>query len=153
MPLTALTFSGRETFKLPPETLFARITDLDQMVTSIPGLESSKRVDAQTVQCVIRPGFSFLRGTVNAQIRLVDSQPPKSARMEVAASGIGLSMRIESTLEVGPTADGSQLDWTATVVELKGLVATLSRPLISSAADQVIRGAWRKLHDSLGDKP
>ena len=69
--------------------------------------------------------------------------------MNVSADGIGTHISVESQLQIGPTDDGSRLDWTAAVVELKGLVATVSRPLISAAAERTIQNAWAKIHAKL----
>src|SRR4051812_43830427 len=71
-----LTFGGEETFSVPPERLFAALTDLDQLTKIIPDLVSSERIDERTLKCVVRPGFSFLRGTLKLQISIIDRQPP-----------------------------------------------------------------------------
>jgi carbon monoxide dehydrogenase subunit G len=143
---TPLTFGGEETFSLPPDRLFAALTDLDQLAKTIPELVSSEKIDGRTLHSVVRPGFSFLRGTLRLSITVVDLQPPQSARMNVAADGIGAHITVESRLQIDPLDAGSRLTWTATVVELKGLVATISRGLISAAAERTIRNAWARLH-------
>ncbi|HKD36811.1 MAG TPA: SRPBCC domain-containing protein [Pirellulales bacterium] len=147
---TPLTFGGSETFSAPQERLFTALTDLDELATTIPDLVSSERIDERTLNCVVRPGFSFLRGTLRLAIKIVELQPPQSARMDVTADGIGTHITVESDLKIEPTDGGSRLDWTATVVELKGLVATVSRPLISAAAERTIQNAWAKIHAKLG---
>lgn len=143
---TPLTFGGDETFSVPPEQLFTALTDLDELTKIIPDLVSSERIDERTLNCVVRPGFSFLRGTLKLRIAIVDLQPPQSATMHVDADGIGAHIKVESRLAIAPDQAGSRLTWTATVVELKGLVATVSRPLISAAADRTIRKAWERVH-------
>jgi carbon monoxide dehydrogenase subunit G len=145
----SLTFGGNETFSAPPEQVFAALTDLDRLPSLIPDLVSAEKVDDRTLNCVVRPGFSFLRGTLRMTIEIVDRVSPKSASMKVSASGMGAQIEIASSLEIAPKDSGSALTWSATVTELKGLVATISRPLISAAADQVIRKAWQRLHAEL----
>ena len=147
---TPLTFGGSESFSAPPERLFAALTDLDELAATIPDLVSSQRIDERTLHCVVRPGVSFLRGTLRLAISIVDLQPPQFARMTIAADGIGTHITVESQLHVEATDGGSKLDWTAAVVELKGLVATVSRPLISAAAERTIQNAWAKIHAQLG---
>jgi carbon monoxide dehydrogenase subunit G len=71
--------------------------------------------------------------------------------MQVAAQGIGVSMRVVSQLQVTPADDGSRLVWSAQVDQLKGLVAALSPSLIKAAADQVIRHAWTQVRQQLGE--
>jgi carbon monoxide dehydrogenase subunit G len=148
MPPT-LTFGGSETFSVPPERLFAALTDLNQLATTIPDLVSSEKIDDRTLHCVVRPGFSFLRGTLRLAITIVDLDPPHSANMKVATDGIGAHILVESQLQIDQLDAGSRLTWTATVVALKGLVATLSRPLISAAAERTIQNAWATVHREL----
>ena len=106
--------------------MFNLLTDLDGVASLIPDLVSSQRSGPNTLECVVRPGFSFLRGTLKLKIEVADLQPPQRATMLVAASGIGVTMRIESNLQIDPAPAGSQLTWAVRIVEMKGLVATLS---------------------------
>lgn len=144
MPAAQLEFGGTENFPASPVRVFGVLTDLDAMADMIPDLQSCQRSGPQAIDCVVRPGFSFLRGTLKLHIDVGGLEPPKRATMHVAAQGIGVSMKIESQLEIEPIPTGSQLTWTARIVEQKGLVATLSPALVRAAADQVIRHAWQQ---------
>ncbi len=142
-------FGGEEPFDVPPERLYALLTDLDAMAATIPDLVSSEKVDERTLKCVVRPGFSFLRGTMRLTIELGDCVPPNSATMRVAAQGIGVGMHVTSQLEIAADDGGSRLKWTARVDERKGLIAAVSPGLITAAADQVIRHAWTAVRKAL----
>ncbi len=144
-------FGGTEPFRASPEKLFALLTDLDALAATIPDLVSAERVDERTLKCVVRPGFSFLRGTMKLTISLVDSVPPERAAMSVVAQGIGVGMKIDSGLAISPEGDGSRLDWMAVIVERKGLISAVSPGLIKAAADQVIRHAWAAVRKQLGE--
>jgi carbon monoxide dehydrogenase subunit G len=144
-------FGGEEHFQATPERLYAQLTDLDGMTKILPDVVSAERVDDQSLRAVVRPGFSFLRGTMRLLISLADPQPPTSATMNVAAEGIGVSMRVASTLNIAPEGAGSKLTWEARIEELKGLAAALSPGLIKAAADQVIRHAWTQVRAELGE--
>jgi carbon monoxide dehydrogenase subunit G len=144
-------FGGEETFQASPEKLYALLTNLDAMAGTIPDLVSSEKVDDRTMKAVVRPGFSFLRGTMKLTIALGDCQPHSSAVMNVAASGIGSGMTILSQLNIQPEGAGSKLLWSAKVDELKGLISAVSPTLIKAAADQVIRHAWTAVRKSLGE--
>ncbi len=135
-------FGGEEQFDVPPERLYAVLTDLDAMAATIPDLVSAEKVDKRTLKCVVRPGFSFLRGTMRLTIELGECLPPQSATMCVTAQGIGVGMHVVSQLEIVPEDAGSRLKWTARIDERKGLIAAVSPGLITAAADQVIRHAW-----------
>lgn len=149
MPPQQFEFGGTQQFPVPPERVFGLLTDLDAVASLISDLQSSKRTGPQTLECVVRPGFSFLRGTLKLRIEVGNLEPPNRATMFVTAQGIGVTMRIESQLDVQPTPGGSQLTWTARIADQKGLVASLSPALLRAAADQVIRHAWEKVEARL----
>ncbi len=144
-------FGGEEHFTSPPSKVFNSLTDLDAIAGTIPDLVSSERVDAGTMKCVVRPGFSFLRGTLKMTMQLADVVADCSARMIVDAQGIGVTVRVESQLQVEPEGTGTKLLWNSRVTQLKGLIASVSPGLIRAAADQVIRSTWGKVRERLGD--
>jgi carbon monoxide dehydrogenase subunit G len=144
-------FGGEEHFGASPEKLYGLLTDLDAMAATIPDLVSAEKVDQRTMKCVVRPGFSFLRGTMRLSIVLGETDPPSGAVMTVSAQGIGVSMSVLSRLAIAAEGDGSRLTWSARVEELKGLIAAVSPGLITAAADQVIRHAWGKVRAQLGE--
>ncbi len=144
-------FGGEETFAAPPEKLYGLLTDLDAMAATIPDLESSEKVDDNTLKCVVRPGFSFLRGKMKLSISLGETNPPERAAMNVTASGIGVGMDVVSQLDISPEGDGSRLKWSARVDNRKGLISAVSPTLIKGAADQVIRHAWQQVRKQLGE--
>lgn len=144
-------FGGQEQFRAAPQALFGLLTNLDSMAATIPDLVSAEKVDDHTMKCVVRPGFSFLRGTMKLNLSLGETTPPERATMHIDAQGIGVAMKVISQLSIAPREDGSQLDWTATIVERKGLISAVSPSLIRAAADQVIRHAWQQVRAVLGE--
>lgn len=150
MAKSVMEFGGEERFNASPERLFAVMTDLDALPEAIPDLQSHERVDDRTLRCVIRPGFSFLRGTMKVTFELADVVPPESAVTHVMAQGIGTSVKLDSRMWVRPEENGgSALRWEAQILELKGLVSALSPTLLKAAADQVIRSTWDRVRKRL----
>ncbi len=145
-------FGGEELFTSPPERVFGLLTDLPAMARTIPDLVSSELVDKRTLKCVVRPGFSFLRGTMKLAITLGETHPTDSAAMRIAAQGIGVGMNVVSQLQIAAEGSGSRFTWTARIEELKGLIAAVSPTLIRAAADQVIRHAWSAVRKELGEE-
>ncbi|HQU41168.1 MAG TPA: SRPBCC domain-containing protein [Pirellulales bacterium] len=151
MSMTGTQFGGEEAFQADPQRLFATLTDLDTLAASIPDLVSAERPDPQTLKCVVKPRFSFLRATLRMTIRLSDLDPPRSAKMHIASEGIGVSMQITSSLNIENEGTGSRLRWTATIDRVGGLMATVPAGLVKGAADQVIRQAWQQVRVKLGE--
>jgi carbon monoxide dehydrogenase subunit G len=138
---------GEETFNTPPAKLFAALTDLDALAKNIPDVVSSTRLDDRTLQCVVRPGFSFIRGQLKTTIRVAEAEPHERVRIQVTASGIGMGMEIESRLRIEPLDGGtrSKLHYEAQVVSRSGLVSAVPAGLIAGAADKTVKDGWVKL--------
>jgi carbon monoxide dehydrogenase subunit G len=151
MPVSKLEFGGEERFQSAPEKVHAVLTDLDAMARTIPDLVSAKRTSADAVHCVIRPGFSFLRGKLDMVIELTSRMPPTEAALRATAKGIGAEIVVESAMHVHPDGDGSRLEWQARVSKLAGLASAISTSLIQAAAEQVIRKTWQSVRKELNE--
>lgn len=154
--MAVLQFGGEERFVAAPEKVYALLTDLDGLGASIPDLVSAQRVDERTLNCTVRPGFSFLRGTMKLKITLDELTPPpenvpSKATLRIDSQGIGVAMKVVSRMTLEPDGTGTKLTWSADVPEMKGLVATVSPGLVKAAAEQVIRHGWKQMHERLGE--
>lgn len=143
-------FGGEEVFDAPPERVYAAVTDLDTLASTIPDMVSSERPDSQTLKCVVKPHFSFLRATLRLTITLTDLHAPESATMHITAQGIGASLDISSSLRIEPQGSGARLHWTARIDRAGGLMATVPAGLMKGAADTVIRQGWQQVRERLG---
>jgi hypothetical protein len=150
MPENPLEFGGQERFDAPPERVYAALTEPQAIADSLPDLESWRQVDPCSIECVVRPGFSFLRGSLKVTVVAERVDPPRSATMRIHSKGIGAEVVVESDFELEPADAGSRLTWRARVVQLKGLVATVSPALVKAAAEAVLARAWARVHDQLG---
>ncbi len=138
-------FSGAERFKAAAPRVYDTLADLDGLKDSIPDLVSAQRVDERTLSCVVRPGFSFLRGTLKMTIALDKTEPGRAAAMSVNADGIGVGMKMESRFTVEPDGGGSLVKWEAQVTEMRGLIKAVGSTLIRAAADRVVRDGFARL--------
>lgn len=150
-----LKFGGQQDFSASPAALLAAVTEFDSIVRIVPDVESSKTLDDDRLQCVVRPGLSFLRGrltlTFSRESVAALTSPPTSASIRIDAQGIGIAIGISTSLEIQPQGDGSRLVWNATIDRLKGLVATVGTSLIQAAAEKVIEQCWQRLRSELGE--
>lgn len=155
MATTPLTFGGDEPFASAPDHLHAQLADLEVIARLLPDVESSRRVDERTLECVVRPGVSFLRGRLTATIQAVPAEPaaspPTHLAWHIVTKGIGVEIALETAVDLLPTTpSGTQLTWQATITRRTGLVAALSPALLQAAAEQTIRQGWSRLRESLG---
>ncbi|MDW8263572.1 MAG: SRPBCC domain-containing protein [Phycisphaerales bacterium] len=138
---------GEEIFNTPPARLFEALTDLDDLARNIPDVQSASRIDAQTLLCTVKPGFSFLRGTLKSRICLLEARPQEHVRLSVSATGIGMGMEIDARLTIQPHEQGrkSRLLWEAQVTSRSGLISAVPAGLILGAAEKTVREGWEKL--------
>lgn len=145
-----LEMNGEERFEQDADRVYAVATDLNLLAKNIPDLVSSELVGPDQLNCVVRPGFSFLRMSMKTKIQITRDAPARTAQLKIASQGIGASMEVESQLAVLPEeGGGSILRWSAAVTKRSGLVATVSPDLVRAAAEQVIRTGWQHLRGQL----
>jgi carbon monoxide dehydrogenase subunit G len=138
-----LHFEGDRDFSQPPADLWARLGDARFLAGCVPGSEAVTAADADRAECVLRPGFSFVRGSLEVTLQVADRVGGQSLRLLLHGKGIGSSSDIEATLALtAGEAGGTRVHWTADVKELGGLLKAVPRGLVQAAAQKVIADAW-----------
>ena len=99
---------------------------------------------------VLRPGFSFVRGTLEVKLHLVEREAP-GATFQLLSKGIGSSSEVRATLAVSENGAGSRVHWLAEVMSLGGLLKMVPAGLIRGAAEKVINDAWDRIGRAMGE--
>jgi carbon monoxide dehydrogenase subunit G len=149
-------FEGEKDFPQVPADLWAKLTDARFLAQCIPDVESVKEVHADRAELVLRPGFSFVRGTLDVSLRILDAVSPTAACYVVASKGIGSSADVEATVALAPEGTGTRVRWTAEVKTLGGLLKMVPSGLIRGAAQKVVQDAWSAVEKKLageGERP
>src|SRR5260370_42584938 len=110
-----LRFEGDRDFALPADELFARLSDARFLVQCIPDVETVKSQEADRAVLVLRPGFSFVRGTLEMTMQVVDAVAPQSLRVLLHSKGIGSSSEVEASLSLSPQDGGTRVHWVAEI--------------------------------------
>ncbi len=137
-----LRFEGDRDFPQPQSELWAKLSDPRFLVTCIPDVQTVKTVDAEHAELVLRPGLSFVRGTLDVTLKVAEVDPPKSARMLVVGKGIGSSSTVEASLTLSPEGTGTRVHWAAVITELGGLLKMVPSGLIRGSAEKVLSDVW-----------
>jgi carbon monoxide dehydrogenase subunit G len=140
-----LRFEGDRDFPLPPAVLFARLCDARFLVQCIPDVEKVVDQAPERATLVLRPGFSFVRGTLDVTLSVTDVVAPSSVRVSQASKGIGSSAEVEATLSLSAHEGGTRVHWTAEITKLGGLLKMVPGGLIRGAAEKVINDSWARL--------
>ena len=137
-----LHFEGTKDFAQPPADVWTKLSDARFLVQCIPGVESVAQAEPDRAVCVLRPGFAFVRGTLELTLRIADRVPAASTRVLVHSKGIGTTSAVEAILNVAARDTGSRVQWTADIKELGGLLKAVPQGLIKASAQKVIADAW-----------
>lgn len=135
-------FDGEMLLPLPVATVWAQLSDVGFLVESIPGAEEIRDVRADGAVCKLRPGFSFVRGTLELTVARLETEPEKSVGYRLVSKGIGSSSEVVTHLHLIPQETGTQVQWTAEVANLTGLLKAVPKGLVQGAAQSVIKDVW-----------
>ena len=142
-------FDGEKDFPQAPAELWAKLTDAHFLVQCIPDVESVKELEANRAVMVLRPGFSFVRGTLDVTLHVVDAVSPTAARYVIANKGIGSSADVEATVALAPRDAGTRVHWTAEIKTLGGLLKMVPSGLVRGAAQKVVTDVWGAVETKL----
>lgn len=138
-------FEGEKDFSQPPAEVWAKLSDARFLAPCIPDVESVAEVEADRARLVLRPGFSFVRGTLEVTLHVVDAVAPESARYTIANKGIGSSADVEATIALAPQDTGTRVRWAAEIKALGGLLKMVPPGLIRGAAQKVVQDTWNEV--------
>lgn len=144
-------FSGKENFPCSQEQLWSKLSCPRFLCDCFPGVESVEQLDDRSATFRVRPGFSFLRGTLEVHLEIVDTQPQTQASARVRVRGIGSSAQATIRLEFTTTDGAARVTWSVEAGEMGGLLAAISPGLIQAAAQRVARDTWAGVHTRLGE--
>lgn len=143
-------FTGEETFNAAPDKVYAILSSMDCYAKAIPGLVSHEMQPDGAMKVAIKPGLSFVSGTVKATMKLAECVAPAAPSagrtvMTIDSSGIGMTLNLEAAMSIVPDGAGTRVQWTGRVTSYSGLVKLAPAALVRSAADKVIKDGWNGL--------
>jgi carbon monoxide dehydrogenase subunit G len=144
-------FQGERTFSMPQGALFARLADATFLMACIPDASPAGEPTPDSAPCAVRPGFSFVRGSLDVVVNVVSRQPPTSVKCLLTSKGIGSAADVETALTLTPADGTTKVAWTATIVKLGGLLKAIPAGLIRGAAQKVIDDVWAGVEAKLAE--
>jgi carbon monoxide dehydrogenase subunit G len=148
-----LHFEGDKDFPLAPADLWAKLSDARFLVQCIPGAEKVLTAEHDRAVCVLRPGFAFVRGTLEVTLQVTEAVPGQSVRLLLHSKGIGTTSDVEAALALTAQGGGTRVHWTADVKQLGGLLKAVPQGLIKASAQKVIGDVWAQVEAKLGGEP
>ena len=140
-----LHFEGEQDFALVPADVWSRLSDARFLVECVPGIEKVLKAEPGSAAWTLRPGLSFMRGTLHVTLRILEAVPATSLRLGLHSKGIGSTSTVEAALVFQAVGDGTHIDWSADINELGGLLKAVPRGLIQASAQKVIADVWAQI--------
>jgi carbon monoxide dehydrogenase subunit G len=147
-----INFDGQKDF--PRHTLaalFDKLSDTSFLVQCVPDVHEIKEQAREQAKFVLRPGFAFIRGSLDVTMRVMEAASPV-VRLVLTSKGIGTSSEVEAALTVSALEAGTRVNWTAEVKSLGGLLKAVPRGLIRGAAQKVINDVWNAIEARLNQE-
>jgi carbon monoxide dehydrogenase subunit G len=146
---TMLHFEGDRDFALPPGQLWPKLRDARFLVLCIPDASVEGTPERDRAVCTVRPGFAFVRGTLETIIEVPAAVEPSTVQLSLKSKGIGSSSEVEAHLSLTPHETGTRVHWTADIKQLGGLLKAVPSGLIRGAAQKVIADVWAGIEANL----
>ena len=144
-----LRFAGEEVFQHRPEELWPAFTNPTFLCQCFPGVDRVAHSDDRSAAVIVRPGFSFVRGTLEMAFEFAETHATSDARILIHIKGIGSSAELETRMHLMPTESGTMVTWTTEVRELGGLLKAVSQGLLQAAAQKVANDTWSAIRGRL----
>jgi carbon monoxide dehydrogenase subunit G len=140
-----LHLTGEEKIEQPPDVLWLSLARPEFLCQCFPGVDRVVRSDDRSAAIVVRPGFSFVRGTLDVSFEFTETDAPRSARALIHVKGIGSSAELEMQFHTTLSDGGTLVAWTANTLQVGGLLKAVSQGLMQAAAQKVASDTWSEV--------
>jgi carbon monoxide dehydrogenase subunit G len=144
-----ISFEGDRELAPSPAEVWSKLSDARFLVACVPDVESISQSQAERAVCTIRPGLSFVRGSLQLTIAVAEAVPENSVRLLLHTKGIGSSSDVEASLTLAPRDSGTSVHWIAQIQNMGGLLKAVPQGLIKAAAQKVIADVWAAVERQL----
>jgi carbon monoxide dehydrogenase subunit G len=135
-----------------PDEVWAKLSDARFLVQCIPDAQVVGQPEPTVAVCKLRPGFAFVRGTLEVTLRVIEATAPSTVRLSLFSKAMAASSEVEALLALTPKDEGTHVHWTADIKSLGGLLKVVPSGLIRGAAQSVINDVWAQAEAKLGAK-
>jgi len=142
-------FEGDRSFSQSAARVFARLGDASFLVSCVKDVEEVVAAGADQAIWKLRPGFSFVRGTLEITLDVVERVPDSSVKVKLFSRGIGATTTVESVLLIRANDAAASVHWSADVTQMTGLLKLVPVGLMTSAAGKVIEDTWTEIEKKM----
>jgi carbon monoxide dehydrogenase subunit G len=120
------------------DELWPLLSDCRWLIQRVPDRSAESLLAEDHANAVIRPGFSFVRGNLDVELRRTKSKPQSELEYAATSRGIGSSAELMTRLLLHAEETATRMDWSVHIVKLGGLLKAVPTGLIRAAAQKAI---------------
>src|SRR5688572_15619098 len=102
--------SGHQQFDLPAEVVWQSLVDPRFLCECFPNVDKIVAAGDRSATVIVRPGFSFVRGTLEVAFEFVDLLPTSQGRVSILLKGIGSSARLDAGFNLTSNDTGCRVE-------------------------------------------
>jgi 2-furoyl-CoA dehydrogenase large subunit len=141
----ALTGDGEIILSAPPEEIWRRLTDADELAAIVPGCRRLTQTGPDRYEAELMIGIAGIRGLYAAEIALADKNEPHALRLIGRASGALGHGEGEGDVTLEPAGDGKTRLTYRYGADIGGKVASIGQRMLGAATRLLIGEFFRAL--------
>ncbi len=149
MSTSIIHFEGDQTFPQAPEQLFPKLSDASFLLSCLQDVDTQTESTPDRAAWKLKPKLSFLSGSLDVWLDIVERKAPEQVRVSIHSKGIGATSTVESLLQFSPHESGTNVHWIGDITSLTGLLKMVPKPLLQATATKIINEVWQSIHEKL----
>lgn len=132
-------YEGAFDVSAPKEKVYDFVTDPKKVTTIFPDVQSVKVIDPTNFQVKAKVGMSFIKGTMDVKMTLVENKRPVFSKLKARGTGLNSAVDLESSFTLEDSATGgTHVKWAADA-KISGMMASVGSRLIDAQADKYVK--------------
>ncbi|MCL4341151.1 MAG: carbon monoxide dehydrogenase subunit G [Candidatus Thermoplasmatota archaeon] len=130
-------FNGTFTAKAPASEVYKFILDPHKLGSCIPGFKELSVLSPDEFNVVVRAGVAFIKGDFKINMKVVEKEAPKYAKITGNGQGLGGTLDLEATINLTEDNGNTSMEWKADA-KVGGKIASLGQRMIGRQAEKII---------------
>ncbi|MGC8696231.1 MAG: CoxG family protein [Conexivisphaera sp.] len=130
-------YEGSFEVSAPKEKVYAFITDLRQLTGIFPDVSDVKIIDNDNSTLKAKVGISFIKGTMDVRLSIVEKDPFSLMKLKARGAGLGSTVDLDGTFTLEGNR-GTTVKW-AVDVKIGGMIANVGSRLVDTLADTYMK--------------
>lgn len=137
-----MNFTGTTLIRAPQQQVWSVLLSPDALRDCLPGCRRFEEVGPDTYEATVTLGIAAVKGTYNGRVTIGERDEPNSYKLNIEGSGSSGTIRGSGSMTLVPTAEGTNVQWTADA-QIGGPIASVGQRLLGGVA-KVVAGEFFK---------